>query len=77
MTRDEFIKRYHNYSTRSKAAAVATARLVNVESITNGHAVAVRFGDPGLGYGIMLQDILDEYLSELHLRMENSTLPCR
>ena len=61
MTRDEFIKRYHDYSTPSKETAIAEAILANVEDITGDRAIAVSFGV--LDYGLMLLGSL-EHLSE-------------
>jgi hypothetical protein len=60
MTQDEFIKRYHDYSTQSEEEAVVEAIMVNAEGIVGNRAIAVKFGD--LGYGLMLQGAL-EYLS--------------
>jgi len=60
MTQDEFIKRYHDYSTQSEGAAIAEAMIVNDEGIIDDRAIAVKFGS--LGYGLMLQGSL-EYLS--------------
>lgn len=60
MTREEFIKRYHNYSTQSKEDAIAEVTAVNEEGITDDYAIAVRFGD--LGYALTLQSSLQGLL---------------
>ncbi len=52
MTKDEFLKRYHNYHVLGEEQARGEAAYANEEGIIGDSAVAVHF--PGLGWGLML-----------------------
>lgn len=53
MTKDEFLKKYHEYGTHSCSDAVEEAGRANLEGVDNDRAVAVYF--PKLGWCLMLE----------------------
>lgn len=53
MTQEEFIQKYHEYSTLNEAEAKAEAARVNEAGIENDEAIAVEFA--GLGWCLMLK----------------------
>jgi hypothetical protein len=60
MTKDEFVRRYHHYSTDTETLANAEAALANEEGIDGGSAVSVNFGR--FGWTVMLKSAKDELI---------------
>jgi glutamate synthase domain-containing protein 2 len=57
MTKDEFLRRYHEYVEQSETEAKAEADRVNTEGIDGGTAIAVHFDY--IGWAIMLKSAVD------------------
>ncbi len=57
MTKDEFQRKYHEYSTMDDEAAKAEAAQANQEGVQYDSAVAVNFGS--LGYALMLKSTVE------------------
>lgn len=58
LTQDEFLKRYHDYSTQSETEAkLEAAKVNNMFGIKNDSAIVVKFR--GVGWALMLKSAFD------------------